>query len=167
MFKYDIIWEKNKTTGFLNAKKCPLRKHESILVFYDKQPVYNPQKTTNHKPVNAFTHHNGANTLIYGKTKSGIKGGGQTDRYPTSVIKFDVVNNDSKEKFHSAQKPLPLFEWLIKTYSNEGDLVLDNCAGSFTTAIAAINTNRKFICIENDKNYFDLAMNRIENCSKD
>lgn len=159
-FKYDIIWEKNKPVGFLSAKKQPLRKHESILVFYKNQPTYNPQKTTGHKPVNSFTHHKGANTLIYGETKAGIKGGGQTDRYPTSIIKFNVVNNNKKKK-HSAQKPIELMEYLIKTYTNEGDLVLDNCAGSGTTLLAAKNLRRQFIGIEKEKYYYDIIVKRL------
>src|SRR5581483_7773701 len=90
MFRYDLIWEKNKVTGFLNANKMPLRQHELILVFYKKPPVYNPQKSKGHKPVNSFTKHNDG--TVYGKTKSGFKGGGQTDRFPTSVIKIPVMN---------------------------------------------------------------------------
>jgi site-specific DNA-methyltransferase (adenine-specific) len=162
LFKYDLIWEKNKTVGFLSAKKQPLRKHESVLVFYKKQPTYNPQKTTGHKPVNSFTHHEGAATLIYGKTQAGIKGGGQTDRYPTSILKFSVVNN-GKQKFHSTQKPVELLEYLIKTYTNEGDLVLDNCAGSGSTLVAAKNLNRQFIGIEKEKEYYDTCLKRLNN----
>jgi site-specific DNA-methyltransferase (adenine-specific) len=161
LFKYDLIWLKNKTTGFLNAKKQPLRKHESICIFYKNLPTYNPQKTTGHKPANPFTHHKGAATLIYGQTKAGIKGGGQTDRYPTSILEFSVVNND-KNKFHSAQKPIDLLEYLIKTYSNENDLILDNCAGSGSTLIAAKNTNRQFIGIEKEKNFYDIISERIK-----
>jgi site-specific DNA-methyltransferase (adenine-specific) len=161
LFKYDLIWVKNKTTGFLNAKKQPLRKHESILVFYKNQPKYNPQKTTGHKPVNSFTHHEGAATLIYGQTKAGIKGGGQTDRYPTSILEFPVVNN-TKEKIHPSQKPIELFEYLIKTYTDENDLVLDNCVGSGTTCLAAKNLNRNYIGMEKEEKFFNLAKERLE-----
>lgn len=160
LFRYDLIWAKNKKTGFLNAKKMPLRAHESIVVFYQKLPVYNPQKTTGHKPVNSYTKHTSDGTN-YGETLKGIKGGGQTDRYPTSVLHFPVVNNDSKEKLHPTQKPVELFEWLIKTYTDEGMLVLDNCIGSGTTAIAAMQTNRRFIGIENNETYHRVACNRI------
>lgn len=159
MFRYDLIWEKNKVTGFLNSKRMPLRKHEHILVFYNKKPIYNPQKTQGHKPVNSFTNRDGT---TYGKTKSRFSGGGQTDRYPTSVLKFSVVNNDSKEKIHPSQKPVELFEWLIKTYTNEGDLVLDNCVGSGTTAIACLNCSRNFVVMESDLEYFKLAEKRIK-----
>jgi site-specific DNA-methyltransferase (adenine-specific) len=161
MFRYDLIWLKNKTVGFLSAKKQPLRKHESVLIFYKQQPTYNPQKTHGHKPVNSFTHHKGAATLIYGETLAGVTGGGQTDRYPTSILDFKVVNN-TKDKLHSAQKPLELMEYLIKTYTNEGDLVLDNCAGSGTTLLAAKNLNRQFIGIEQEKYYYDIILNRLQ-----
>lgn len=162
MFRYDLIWEKNKSTGFLNANKMPLRKHEHILVFYRQLPIYNPQKTTGHKPVNSYTKHtsDGSN---YGQTKTGIKGGGQTERHPTSVLKFDVVNNDSEEKIHPTQKPVPLFEHLIKTFTNEGMLVLDNCSGSGTTMIACRNTNRNYIAIEADLNYYNDSLERFKN----
>ena len=160
MFRYDLIWEKNKTTGFLNAKKMPLRKHESILVFYKKNPVYNPQKTTGHKPVNTFTKHTSDGTN-YGKTKLGIKGGGQTDRHPTSIVRIPVVNNDSHDKVHPTQKPIALFEYLINTYTNENMVILDNCIGSGTTAVACQKLNRIFIGIEIDSAYFELANRRI------
>lgn len=159
-FRYDLIWEKNKSTGFLNANKMPLRRHEIILVFYKRLPVYNPQKTTGHKPVNSFTKHT-SDGNNYGSTKLGIKGGGQTDRHPTSLLKFSVINNDSSEKTHPTQKPVELFEWLVKTYSNEGMVILDNCIGSGTTAVACINTKRNFIGIEMDQNYFDMANKRM------
>jgi len=161
MFRYDLIWQKNKVTGFLNAKKMPLRVHEHILVFYHSLPIYNPQKTTGHKPVNSYTKHTDGST--YGKTKCGFSGGGQTDRYPVSVLQFAVVNNDSKEKLHPAQKPVELFEYLIRTYTNEGMVVLDNCIGSGTTAVAAIKTNRKYIGIDSEEKYCDIAKKRVEN----
>lgn len=163
MFKYDLIWKKNKCTGFLNAKKMPLRIHESVLIFYKKTPIYNPQKTTGHKPVNKYTKHTDGTT--YGNTKLGVSGGGQTDRYPRSILEFSVVNNDSDEKIHSAQKPVALFEYLIKTYTNENQIVLDNCAGSFTTAVACENTNRNWICMEKSDKFCDLAKKRIANFS--
>ena len=160
MFRYELIWQKNKKTGFLNANRMPLRAHENILVFYEKLPVYNPQKTTGHKPVNSYTKHT-SDGLNYGETKTGIKGGGQTDRHPTSVLYFPVVNNDSEDKFHPTQKPVELFEWLIRTYTNEGDVVLDNCIGSGTTAIACLNSGRQFIGIEKDEEYYQRCSDRI------
>jgi DNA modification methylase len=160
-FRYDIVWKKNKSTGFLNAKKMPLRSHELLLVFYKKLPTYNPQKTTGHKPVNSFTKHtsDGDN---YGKTKLGIKGGGQTDRYPTSVWEIDVMNNDDEEKWQETQKPIELYDRIIKTYSNEGDLVLDCTSGSGTTAKAAIKNNRKYICFELNKEDCDRSIKDVE-----
>ncbi len=160
MFRYDLIWQKNKSTGFLNANRMPLRKHESILVFYRRLPVYHPQKSQGHAPVHSFTKHtsDGSN---YGKTKQGISGGGRTDRHPTSVINIPVVNNDSVGKIHPTQKPVELFEYLIRSYSNEGAVVLDNCIGSGTTAIACLNTGRHFIGIEAGAKFARLADERI------
>jgi DNA modification methylase len=159
MYRYDLIWRKNKSTGFLNAKKMPLRQHEEILVFYKKTPTYNPQKTTGHKPVNAYyTQKSGTN---YGNSNINVTGGGQTDRYPTSVIDIKVMNNDDPDKFHPTQKPVELFEWLINTYTNENEIVLDNCMGSGTTAIACLNTNRKYIGFESDNEYYKLSEERI------
>ncbi len=159
MFKYDLIWEKNLVTGHLNARKMPMRKHEQILVFYQKQPIYNPQKTTNHKPMNSFTHY--TDSLNYGKTKIGYSGGKNTDRHPTSVIKIDAINNNTNVRLHSTQKPLELCKYLIKTYTNENMIVLDNCVGVGSTAVAAKNLNRIFIGIEIDQNYCDIAKNRL------
>jgi len=161
MYRYDYIWKKNKSTGFLNAKKMPLRQHEEALVFYKKLPTYNPQKTTGHKPANSYTKHtsDGSN---YGSTKIGITGGGQTDRYPTSILDVKVLNNDHPDKFHPTQKPVELFEHFIKTYTNEGETVLDNCMGSGTTAVACLNTGRNYIGFEMDKSYYDLSLERIK-----
>ena len=161
MFKYDLIWAKNKKTGFLNANKMPLRNHEHILIFYDKLPKYNPQKTTGHKPVNSYTK-NTSDGTNYNSTKLGISGGGQTDRYPTSILDISVVNNDSKEKYHPTQKPLELMEYLIKIYTNEGDTILDNCCGSGTTLVAAKRLKREFIGIEKEKEYYDISVDRLK-----
>lgn len=157
--KYEWIWEKTTATGHLNAKKMPMKAHENILVFYSNLPTYNPQKTTGHKPANSYTKHqdDGSN---YGETKVGISGGGQTDRYPRSVQVFKT--DKQKVSLHPTQKPVALLEYLIKTYSNEGDVVLDFTAGSMSTAIACINTNRKFIGIEMNEEYFNIAKERIE-----
>lgn len=159
-FKYELIWQKNKPRGFLNAKKQPLRTHESIVVFYKNQPTYNPQKTTGHKPVNSYTKHTSDGTN-YGKTKS-VSGGGSTERYPTSILSFPVVNNDSKQKYHPTQKPIELSEYLIKTFTNEGDLVLDSCMGSGTTCLAAKNLARQYIGIEKDETYYKIAVERLQ-----
>ena len=157
--KYEWIWEKTTATGHLNAKKMPMKAHENILVFYDKLPTYNPQKTTGHKPANSYTKHqdDGSN---YGKTKAGISGGGQTDRYPRSVQVFKT--DKQKVSLHPTQKPVALLEYLIKTYSNEGETVLDFTFGSCSTGVACLNTNRKFLGIEMDEKYFDIGVNRME-----
>lgn len=163
-YKYTSTWIKNKKTGFLNAKKQPLRQTEDINIFYNKSSLYNPQKTSGHKPVNAYTKH--TDSKCYGDTKLGITGGGSTERYPSNVLYFDVVNNDSKEKIHNTQKPVDLLEYLIKTYSNENDTVLDFTSGSFSTGVACVNTNRKFIGIEKDENYYKIGTERLMKHSK-
>jgi len=162
-YKYDWVWIKNKSTNFLNSKKQPLRSYELISIFYDKQSKYNPQKTTGHKPVNTYTK-NTSDGKTLGKTKIGISGGGQTDRYPKNLLYFNVVNNDnsSGDKYHPTQKPVELMEYLIKTYTNEGDTVLDFTMGSGTTGVACVNLNRNFIGIEKDEEYFKIAEERIE-----
>lgn len=156
--RYNLIWEKTTPTGFLNANRMPLRSHEDICIFYKKLPTYNPQKTKGHTPVNSYTKHttDGSN---YGKTKIGVSGGGSTDRFPRSVLKF--ATDKQKSSLHPTQKPVALFEYLIKTYSNKGDIILDNAAGSGTTGIACINTNRKFILIEKEKEYFEIINKRL------
>lgn len=160
LFKYSWIWKKNKSTGFLNAKKQPLRAHEDVLVFYKSPPTYNPQKTTGHKPVNSFTKHtsDGSN---YGATQVGLSGGGQTDRYPTTVIEISVVNNDSEEKCHPTQKPVVLGEYFIKTYSNEGDLIVDNACGSGSFLVAAKNLNRRYWGCDISSEYVEIARSRL------
>ena len=156
--KYEWVWEKTTATGHLNAKKMPMKAHENILVFYDKLPTYNPQKTSGHKPANSYTKHqdDGSN---YGKTKVGVSGGGQTDRYPRSVQVFKT--DKQKVSLHPKQNPVALLEYLINTYSNEGDTVLDFTFGSCSTGVAALNTNRKFIGVEAEEKYFDIGASRM------
>jgi len=153
-FKYEWIWEKQQGTGFLNAKKQPLRNHEQVLVFYEKQCLYNPQMTEG-KP---YICKSGIGSKNYGEQKRVITEN-KGVRYPLTVRKF--VYDGKKE--HPTQKPISLFEYLIKTYSNEGDTVLDCCAGSGTTAIACLNLNRNYICIEKDTKYFEVMKERIKN----
>ena len=162
MYKYNWVWKKNRSTGFLNAKKQPLRQVEDICIFYKKQCIYNAQKSTGHKPVNSFyTRQSGSTT---GKV-SDLSGGGQTDRFPTNVLEIAVMNNDGShgEKVHPTQKPVELMEYLIKTYTNEGMTVLDFTMGSGTTGVACKNLNRDFIGIEMDEGYFQIASDRINN----
>ena len=156
--KYEWIWEKTAATGHLNAKKAPMKAHENILVFYDKPPTYNPQKTQGHTPTHSYTKKNNADGECYGKTVS-VSGGGDTERYPRSIILFK--SDKQKLALHPTQKPVALMEYLIKTYTNEGETVLDFAAGSFTTGVACKNLNRKFIGIEMDDKYFEIGKNRI------
>lgn len=156
LLKYEWIWEKPQGTGHLNAKKMPLKNHENILVFY-KSPPYFPQMLEG-KP---YTCKSGRGSSNYGEQVSVItvnKG----ERYPVSVLKF----NKDKEKVHPTQKPVALCEYFIKTYTNEGATVLDNCMGSGSTGVACVNTSRNFIGIELDENYFKLAERRIKECQK-
>jgi site-specific DNA-methyltransferase (adenine-specific) len=165
LFKYEWIWEKAQATGHLNAKKQPMRAHENILIFYKNQPTYNPQKTIGHKPTNSYTKKFSIQnkTELYGYTNTDVSGGGNTDRYPRSVLKFpsDKQKNKLNGTIHPTQKPLKLCEYLISTYTNEGDIVLDNASGSGTTGLAASNLNRNFILIENDERWVDVSKIRL------
>lgn len=166
MLKYEWIWKKTQATGHLNAKKMPMKAHENILVFYKKLPIYNPQKTTGHKPIHSYTKYikTQNNTELYGYMKQEISGGGETDRYPRSIITF--ASDKQTCHLHPTQKPVTLLEYFIKTYTNEEMLVLDNCMGSGSTGIACINTNRNFIGIELDEQYFDIAKERLTSYKK-
>lgn len=162
-FKYNWIWQKNKCTGFLNAKKQPLNDNETISVFYKKQPTYNPQMIVAEKIykrglVTRDKEKDIQQSDCYGEQKSFL----QEDsglRYPKRIQYFN--NNYTRQQLHPTQKPVALCEYLIKTYTTEGDLILDNCAGSMTTAVAAINTHRNYICMEKDKEIFDVGNNRV------
>lgn len=159
LFRYEWIWQKSQGTGFLNANRMPLKIHENILIFYDKLGTYNPQYTegesykkscktwsTNYRKMSLHT------TVSDGR------------RYPVDVITFTQANCEKgKVIYHPTQKPVPLLEYLIKTYTNEGETVLDNCMGSGSTGVACINTDRNFIGIEKDEKYFGIAKDRIEN----
>lgn len=159
MFRYSLVWEKTTATGHLNAKRMFMRAHEDILVFYKKLPVYNPQKTKGHKRKisSAESKVNCKETDVYGK--HGLTGYDSTERYPRSVIKTST--DKQKSKFHPTQKPAALMEYLIKTYTNEGDSVLDFAMGSGTTGVAAKRLQRDFIGIEMDEGYFNIAKDRI------
>lgn len=167
MLRYEWIWEKTQATGHLNANKMPMKAHENILVFYKHLPTYNPQKTNGHEPIHSYTKYISTqnNTELYGRMNKEISGGGATDRYPRSIITFS--SDKQICHLHPTQKPTNLLEYLIKTYTNENDWVLDNCMGSGSTGVACINTNRNFIGIELDKNYFKIAKERIENIKND
>ena len=162
LFRYDLVWDKGLTSGFLNAKRQPLRRHENIAVFYKKQPVYNPQFTAG-KPLHGkgtayktkeLTNNNYGS---FAATEDHRKG--STEKYPASILRFPKPHPSMSA--HPTQKPTELFEWLIKTYTNEGDLVLDSCIGSGTTVLACINTNRNYIGFEIDERYFSIAREKI------
>ena len=158
-FKYCLVWEKSKATGYLNAKKQPMRAHEDIVVFYKKQPTYNPQMTIG-KPYDKGTAVRDATQ--YGKqTKAVHVKNTEGTRYPRSVLYFKTAEDEGK--LHPTQKPIALYEYLIRTYSNEGDVVLDPCMGSGTTGIASLNTNRGFIGIEREEEYYKVAEERLNN----
>lgn len=161
-YRYDLVWDKVIKTGFLNARRMPLREHEQIAVFYKRLPTYNPQysegslirgkkEIVGKKEVN----HN------YGKfTRNRINlRVGQTNRFPSSIIKIAKVQ---KKAGHPTEKPIALLEYLIKTYTNEGEIVLDNCIGSGSTIVACIRTNRHYIGYEIEKEYYEKAKERIE-----
>lgn len=159
--KYEWIWEKTSATGFLNAKKMPMKAHENILVFYKKTPTYNPQKTVGHTRKVSSAEHKINSVASTNYNKHGLTGYDSTERYPRSV---QVFRSDKQKKaLHPTQKPVALFEYLIKTYTNKNETVLDNCMGSGTTAIACINTNRNYIGFELDEGYYNMMNERIAN----
>lgn len=159
-YKYDWIWEKSKATGFLNSKKQPLRAHEIISAFYYKQPLYNPQMT-NGDPYNKGFRKDQTEDDIYGKYKQ-VEVKSEGLRFPRSVQYFKT--SEKEGGLHKTQKPVALLEYLVKTYTNENEIVLDFTMGSGSTGVACLNTNRKFLGFELDENYFNVAKERLEKC---
>ena len=156
-FKYNWIWQKNKATGFLNAKKQPLNDNETISVFYKKQCTYNPQMTVAEKIYKRGMAKR-SKSDCYGEEKDFVQI--ETGlRYPKRIQYFN--NNHTREQLHPTQKPVELLEYLIKTYTNEDEVVLDNCMGSGSTGVACINTNRRFIGMEIEEKYFEIAKDRM------
>lgn len=181
LFKYEWIWEKNMASNFAAAKYVPLKQHENILVFYKKSPTYNAQKierTEKSKARRKYKDEKKEMVLksdnVYGtfgfikNQKTGILDVDKLYRNPKTVIYFarDANNQYNKKSFHPTQKPVELFEYLIKTYTNDGDLVLDNTAGSGTTAIACLNTNRQFIVMEKEEKYYEIIKKRVGDFNK-
>ena len=159
-FRYSWVWDKKIPSGMTYARFQPMRQHEDILVFSKEKCHYNPQMIKRDKPIKSGGQKRlNSETTTLDKYK--IEGFQKTYDYknPTTIIQFDKVRRGS---VHPTQKPVALFEYLIKTYTNEGDLVLDNCAGSGTTAIACLNTNRNYILIEKDLEYYRIAKKRIK-----
>lgn len=153
MFRYEWIWQKEMGTGFLNAKRMPLKDHENIMVFYDKLPNYNPQM----RKGEPYRCKNGALSSNYGDRQQ-VETINNGERYPTTIVQF---NRDS-DAWHPTQKPVDLLRYLVLTYTNVGDTVLDNCMGSGTTAVACIREKRHFIGFELNKEYYDKAVRRID-----
>ena len=158
-FKYDWIWCKSRPSGHMNAKLQPMRAHESILVFYRNKPTYNAimrQGKPNHVKSTPSVKSSSSN---YGNQYE-VTEKVTDEKYPVTLLDFKVVA--PTKTLHPTQKPVDLFEYLIRTYTNEGGIVLDNCAGSGTTAIACQNTNRRWVCIEQSEEYFTKAVDRIK-----
>ena len=156
LFRYEWIWEKTKSTGFLNANRQPLKAHENILVFYRTQPTYQPQK----EPGTPYKGSGGSSKNDnYGSFGGVREGSADGSRFPRSVLRFP----HETRPVHPTQKPVALFEYLIRTYTLPGQTVLDNCAGSGTTGVAAIQCNRRAILIEQDAAYYAIAQRRIAN----
>lgn len=164
LFKYEYIWVKSKPTGFINAQNAPLKKHENVLVFSKGTTANKSKRNMKYFPrdlieVNKPKKSKYNENDILG-TRPSRKNDGYIQKYtgyPTSILEF----NSEGKTIHPTRKPVKLFEWLIKTYTNEGDLILDNCIGSGTTAVACINTNRNYIGFELNKEYYEVAKNRI------
>ena len=159
IFKYQWVWYKNLRTGFAQAKRQPMKAHELILVFYKRPPVYNPIK------VKRTTQKAGNKTKKFGEVYNNVSYEVNKDNQSDYINPHDVLEikciHGTEKRYHNTQKPVTLFEYLIKTYTNEGETVLDNCMGSGTTAIACLNTNRNFIGFELDETYYNLSLQRI------
>jgi len=160
MFRYDLMWDKVLTTGFLNAPKMPLRQHEQIAVFYKRQPKYNPQFTKGnpcHDQGTKFLQKEVVNNN-YGEYHATVREKTE-NKHPTSIVRFQKPH--PSVALHRTEKPVALLEWLIKTYTDEGDTVMDCTAGSFSCGVAAVRTLRHFIGIEKDDNYYKLGSERV------
>ena len=173
-YKYDLIWHKSTSGSFATAKKMPMKYHENISIFYSKLPTYNPQfqsyseatkkRFKDGEKVNRLKQLiNSTNSIQNGCSLEGEQGIMiSRGKYPESVLIFNSLPNSNSNKKHPTQKPVALMEYLIKTYTNSGEIVLDFTIGSGSTAVAAVNTDRKFIGIELDDNYFNIACDRIK-----
>ena len=159
MWRYNLVWNKNRGCDFLNANVKPLKSHEEIAIFYKKKPVYNKQFWYS----TPYTRtKNGSLSDNYGDRKQAWSESKNGERNPLSILSF----NRDASRVHPTQKQVALLEWLIKTYTNEGMTVLDNCMGSGSTGVACANTNRNFIGMELDENYFEIAKERIDKATK-
>lgn len=157
MLRYEWIWEKAQATGHLNAQRQPMKAHENVLVFYEKPPTYNPQKTEGHARKRAAKR--GDTSTVYGAQNRPLQVYDSSDRYPRSVQLF--AKDTQREKLHPTQKPVALCEYLIRTYTNAGDVVLDPTMGSGSAGAASVNAGRRFVGIEQDPGFFAVAKERI------
>ena len=156
-FRYSLVWEKNKFSDFLNAKRKPMKVNEDILIFYKKQPTYNPQYWFSTPYTRWNTQQAVDKQTNYGSHKENIAESKDGKRLPTTILKFNRVERPE----HPTQKPVDLLEWLIKTYSNENETILDNCMGVGSTGTACKNLKRNFIGIEIEKKYYDIALDKL------
>ena len=163
LFRYSLVYEKSHSTGHLNANRMPMRKHEDILVFYKKLSTYNPQKTIKEDKNIRPNKKVATDTTCYGKFNPNSK---RTDAkniaFPQSILKFNNSTTGGNRGLHPTQKPIELIEYMIKTYTNEGDLILDNTCGSGTTGLGAKNLNRNYIMMEQDHKYYEIACKRVQ-----
>ena len=161
LFSHSWVWHKSKATNYVQARKKPMKYHEDIVVFSKKQHTYNPQMRTGFKPYlkKRRENYDKDNAIFKDTREDGSVSKSDGQRFPSTVIEFA---NPNQKSLHPTQKPVDLLEYLIKTYTNEGETVLDNCMGSGSTGVACVNTNRKFIGIEMDENYFNIACDRID-----
>lgn len=158
MWRYNLVWKKGtRVSGFLNANRMPLRNHEDIAIFYQKLPVYHPQMTIGEKNHGRNTGGYQSNNKCYGEFRV-VDTVFTNEKYPLSVID---IPKEHDTFYHPTQKPVALLEYLIRTYTDEGDTVMDNCMGSGTTGVACMNTGRNFIGYEKEKKYFDISQERI------
>lgn len=157
MLRYEWIWEKTNPTGHLNAKKAPMKAHENVLVFHRGSSVYNPIMTQGHPRKTAVKR--GDTSPVYGAQQAHGISYDSTQRYPRSVLTF--ASDKQRGSLHPTQKPLALMDYLVRTYSHQGQTVLDNCFGSGTTAVACLALGRRFVGMERDPDYFQIAVDRL------
>lgn len=162
LYRYDWIWIKHNSTGFLNANKMPMKNTETISIFYKHLPIYHPQMSVG-KPYVTKNHDKSSN---YNDFKSNYLTVNHGTRYPTTTIKFNAVMTTNEKRYHPTQKPVKLLEYLIRTYTDPNMTVLDNVMGSGSTGVACVNLSRNFVGMEKDKNYFNTAKQRIEDAQK-
>jgi len=159
MWRYNLVWDKGtRPSGHLNANRMPMRNHEDILIFYESLPTYNPQFREGDAPIHPHKRNENPTNNNYGKFIQNASADYGCRKFPISILRF----NKPHPPIHPTQKPTKLIEYLVNTYSNIGDTVLDNCCGSGTTGVACVRTGRKFVCIEKEKKYVDISNRRIQ-----